>query len=139
MTTKINHIAIAVENLDNSAYFWHELLGLPFAERRVVESEGVEVAFLQAGAARLELIQPLTDNGVQRFLEKRGGGIHHLCLEVDDITATVLQLRTAQIPLLNEQPKQHADGTQYVFIHPRGTGGVLVELYQLPAITTETP
>lgn len=132
MHIKINHIAIAVENLDVATNFWNNVLGLPLEERHVVDQEEVEIAFLQVGEAKIELVQPLANNGVQRFIEKRGAGIHHLCLEVEDIVATLNQLRIAQVPLINEQPRSHPNGIQYAFVHPRGTGGVLLELYQLP-------
>lgn len=132
MTIKINHIAIATNDMAQGERFWGELLGLPLDKRRVVEDEGVEVAYFRAGESHVELVRPIEDNGVQRFIDKRGAGIHHLCLEVEDITATLDHLAQAGTRLLNETPKQHPDGTQFAFIHPQSTGGVLIELYQLP-------
>ena len=135
MITKLNHIAIAVADLEAGQYFWHDVLELPLTTTKRVENEGVDVAFLQLGESQLELIQPFEDNGVARYLEKRGAGIHHICLEVDDIVAVLERLDAANLPLINDKPKAHADGTQYAFVHPKGTGGVLVELYQLPEMT----
>ncbi len=135
MHIKLNHLAIAVSDLQAGKYFWHDLLKLPLLETRRVESEGVDVAFLQMGDSQLELIEPFEQNGVARYLEKYGAGMHHICLEVDDIAALLDQLQKAEITLINETAKSHEDGTQYAFVHPKDTGGVLVELYQLPART----
>jgi methylmalonyl-CoA/ethylmalonyl-CoA epimerase len=97
-----------------------------------VPSEGVDVAFLPAGGSNVELMKPTAaDSGVARFLEKRGPGIHHLCFEVDDIEATLARLREHNIQLINEQPMAGHGGRRYAFVHPKSTGGVLVELYQL--------
>lgn len=131
MSIKLNHIAIAVSDMEAGTQFWHTLLGLPLERTTRVDAEGVDVAFLAAGDSEIELLAPYEDNGVARFLEKRGPGIHHLCLEVEDINLKLAELRAAGVVLLNETPRQTPDGKQYAFIHPRSTGGVLVELYQV--------
>ena len=132
MIKKINHIAIVSPNLDEATGFWAEALGLPVSRVEEVAAEAVKVAFLPIGESNVEILQP-TDNesGVARYLEKRGAGMHHLCLEVDDIEATLAQLKAANVPLINEEPRIGHHQTRYAFIHPKGTGGVLVELYEV--------
>ena len=128
---KINHIAIVVSDLEEAQNFWVQALGMPLQRVEQVESEAVKVAFLAAGEAEIELLQPTNEeSGVARYLQKRGGGLHHVCLEVADITATLERLRAYEIELINEMPRRNEHGRQYAFIHPRSTGGVLVELYQ---------
>ena len=128
---KINHIAIVVSDLEEAQNFWVQALGMPLQRVEQVESEAVKVAFLAAGEAEIELLQPTNEeSGVARYLQKRGGGLHHVCLEVADITATLKRLRAYEIELINEMPRYNEQGRQYAFIHPRSTGGVLVELYQ---------
>lgn len=127
---KINHIAIVVSDLQEARKFWSESLGLPLERTAHVAEEGVDVAFLPAGEGEIELIQPTdAESGVARYLEKRGPGIHHLCLEVDDLAEAMARLRAAGVELINEEPRVSTDGRQYAFIHPRSTGGVLLELY----------
>ncbi|MDX1662596.1 MAG: methylmalonyl-CoA epimerase [Candidatus Promineifilaceae bacterium] len=129
---KINHIAIVVPDLESAQQFWVETLGLPLERVAEVPEEAVRVAFLPAGDAEIELLQPTDDeSGVARFMDKRGPGIHHLCLEVDDIEATMARLREGEVELINEIPRMTGDGKKYAFIHPRSTGGVLIELYEL--------
>ena len=131
--TKINHIAILVENIEAALPFWRDALGLELSKLEEVEAESAKVAFLPVGGSKIELVQPTEpDTGLGRFLQKHGGGLHHLCLEVPDIQVRMEQLKAHGIELINEQPRHREDGTQYAFIHPRSTGGVLVELYQLP-------
>lgn len=131
MPPSIHHIAIAVNNLEAALAFYRDALGLEVTQRREVPEEGVEIAFLPAGEGEIELLRPLVpEGGVARFLEKRGEGLHHICLRVDDITAAMEQLRAAGATLLSEEPRIGADGTRYVFIHPRSTHGVLLELYE---------
>jgi methylmalonyl-CoA epimerase len=131
MGTRIHHIAIAVEDLDRALAFYRDGLGLELTERRPVPEEGVEIAFLPAGEGEIELLQPLDEeSGVAKFLKKRGEGLHHICVKVDDIEAAVERLRTAGARLLSE-PKTNAHGTRYVFVHPRSAHGVLLELYEV--------
>ena len=129
----VNHIAIVVEDIEAALGFWRDALGLTLERAASVDAEAVTVAFLPVGAAEIELLEPTSDtSGVARFLEKRGPGIHHLCLEVDDIAATMARLRAHGVTLINEEPRVAEDGRQYAFVHPKSAHGVLVELYQLP-------
>ena len=129
---RIDHVAIAVKDLDDALAFYREALGLEVTGRREVPAEGVEIAFLPTDDTEIELISPLDpENSIGRFLEKRGEGIHHLCVGVEDIEAAVAQLKDEGARVLSEI-KSHADGTRYVFIHPKSTHGVLMELYQKP-------
>jgi methylmalonyl-CoA/ethylmalonyl-CoA epimerase len=133
MIKKVDHIAVVVPNLDEATKFWVEALGLTLERVESVPREGVEVAFLPVGESEIELLQPTDpESGVARYLEKRGAGLHHICLEVDDIAATLARLQAAGVPLINETANVSESGKQYAFVHPKGTGGVLVELYQLP-------
>lgn len=132
MKSYIHHIAIAVNDMDAGLAFYRDGLGLPMAERREVPEESVEIAFLAAGEGEIELIRPLTkDNGVARFLEKRGEGLHHICLAVDDIEASMEELRDSGAQFLSEAPRVNVDGVRYVFVHPRSAHGVLLELYEV--------
>lgn len=131
--TRINHIAILVEDIDNALPFWRDGLGLDLAEIEEVEAEKARVAFFPAGESQIELVQPTdSETGLGRYLQKHGGGLHHLCLEVPDIEVSLARLQEHGIELINETPRQRDSGTLYAFIHPKSTGGVLVELYQVP-------
>lgn len=133
---KIDHIAVVVEELDGALAFWQDALGLTVSALEQNTDEAVNIAFLPVGASQLELIQPTsTDSGVAKYLAKRGSGIHHLCLAVDDIHAALAQLAAHGVELINDTPRTRHDGTQYAFVHPKSTGGVLVELYQYPTPT----
>ncbi len=132
MIKNINHIAIIVPELEGALDFWEGALGLKLARTEAVPSEGVDVGFLPIGDSNLELMKPTTtDSGVARFLEKRGPGIHHICFEVDDIETTMGRLREHNVQLINETAMTGHGGRKYAFVHPKSTGGVLVELYQL--------
>jgi methylmalonyl-CoA/ethylmalonyl-CoA epimerase len=127
----IHHIAIAVRDLDAALAFYRDTLGLEVTERGEVPEEGVEIAFLPAGEGEIELLQPLDEeSGVARFLEKRGEGLHHICLTVKDVEATMERLRAAGARLLSKEPRVNVHGTRYVFVHPRSAHGVLLELYE---------
>ena len=131
MSPSIHHIAIVVRDLDAALEFYRDVLGLEVTERREVPDEGVEIAFLPTGEAEIELLRPLSDEGgVARFLEKRGEGLHHVCLAVEDIEAAMERLQAAGARLLNEEPRVGTHGTRYVFVHPRSAHGVLLELYE---------
>ena len=134
MTIKrIDHIAIAVEDLNQSLGFWEHALGLHVHEVRNVPEQAVDVAFLPVGASEVELVKPVTaDSGIAKWMAKRGPGIHHICFEVDDIRQTLTDLSTRGMELIDQEPRIGADGKLYAFVHPKSTGGVLVELYQLP-------
>jgi len=128
----INHVALVVDNMERSLQFWRDALGIELQALRDVPAEHSQVAFLPLAGSELELVQPTTDDsGIARYLAKRGPGMHHLCLEVDDLQAMLAQLKSRNIRLINEEPRLAADGKKYAFIHPEATGGVLVELYQL--------
>ena len=132
MIKNINHIAIIVPELEGALDFWEGALGLKLDRTESVPSEGVDVAFLPVGGSNVELLKPTAaDSGVARFLEKRGPGIHHMCLEVEDIDAIMARLREHDIQLINETAVEGHCGRKYAFVHPKSTGGVLVELYQL--------
>ncbi|HID88214.1 MAG TPA: methylmalonyl-CoA epimerase [Anaerolineae bacterium] len=133
MSLHVHHIAIAVRDLDEALAFYRDILGLEMTERRRVPQEGVEIAFLPAGETEIELLQPLDEGGgVARFLERRGEGLHHICLAVPDVEAAMRRLREAGAQVLSETPRVGADGTRYVFIHPKSAHGVLLELYEVP-------
>lgn len=130
--TKINHIAIVVEDVNEALKFWQGALGLTLQHVEHNEGEQVDIAFLPLGESEIELIAPFTeDSGVAKYLAKRGAGMHHLCLEVDDIEATMQQLVNGGAELINETPRTRPDGRRYAFVHPKSTGGVLLELYEV--------
>ena len=129
----INHVAVVVEDLEAALAFWQTALGIPLQRTEDNADEAVRIAFLPLGGSEIELLQPTTpDSGIAKYLDRRGPGLHHLCLAVDDIQATLQRLQDHQIELINETPRTRPDGTRYAFIHPKSTGGVLVELYELP-------
>jgi methylmalonyl-CoA/ethylmalonyl-CoA epimerase len=127
----IHHIAVVVSDMQTSLSFWRDALGMPLKELREVPAEQSQVAFLPAADSEVELVLPTTDDsGIARYLARRGPGMHHLCLEVDDIASMLEQLRAKGIRLINDEAHLAADGRRYAFVHPESTGGVLVELYQ---------
>ncbi len=129
--TRIHHVAVVVDDLEKSLSFWRDALGMDLHELRDVPAEQSQVAFLPLEGSEVELVKPTSaDSGVAKYLAKRGPGMHHICLEVDDITAMLAQLKQKNIRLINEEPRQAADGRKYAFVHPESTGGVLVELYE---------
>ena len=129
---QLNHVAIVVEDIDESLTFWRDALGIELHELRDVPAEKSQVAFLPLAGAEVELVMPTSDDsGIAKYLAKRGPGMHHVCLEVDDIDGMLAQLKTKGIRLINEEPRTAADGKRYAFIHPESTSGVLVELYQI--------
>lgn len=130
---KVNHIAVVVSDVPSALNFWQAALGLPLQRTERNEGEAVEIAFLPVGDSEIELIAPITDDsGVARYLAKTGGGLHHICLEVADIEATMAQLTAHGIELINEAPRTRDEGIRYAFVHPKSAGGVMVELYELP-------
>ena len=129
---RINHIAVVVDDMEKSLSFWRDALGINLHELRDVPAEKSQVAFLPLAGAEVELVQPTSDDsGIAKYLAKRGPGMHHICLEVDDILGMLAHLKTRNVRLINEEPRLAADGKRYAFIHPESTGGVLVELYQV--------
>lgn len=131
--TKINHIAILVNDLESPLNFWRDALGLELTQVEEVPGEQARIAFLPTGESEIELVQPTTDDsGLARHLEKRGPGMHHICLEVDDIDGMLAQLKAKGIQLINEEAKTGIGGRRYAFVHPKSASGVMVELYELP-------
>lgn len=131
MLTNINHIGIVVTDLEQATHFWRDVLGIPLEKTEHIAQEAVDIAFLPIRETEIELLSPTAPNGVTKFLEKRGPGIHHICFEVKDIDAALNHLAQADVPLIHETSQIRHDGIKYAFIHPKGTGGVLIELYQL--------
>jgi methylmalonyl-CoA/ethylmalonyl-CoA epimerase len=130
--TRINHIAVLVDDLDETVKFWRDALGLELTRVEDNPVEMAQIAFLPSGDSEIELVQPTTpDSGLARYLEKRGPGLHHICLEVDDLAGMLAQLKAKGVQLINEEPRTGSDGRQYAFIHPKSAHGVMVELYQL--------
>ena len=128
---RINHVAMVVDDMDKALSFWRDALGIEMHELRDVPAEASQVAFLPLPGSEVELVRPTTDDsGIAKYLAKRGPGMHHICLEVDDIRAMLAQLSERGVRLINESPRAGGDGVQYAFIHPESTGGVLVELYE---------
>ena len=126
---KISHIAIAVENLEVAKKAFETLTGNKIAVVEEVPDQRVRVGMLPIGESRLELAGPTDPSStIAKFIEKRGEGIHHICFEVEDIRAELVRLKNEGFQLIDEQPRLGADGHLIAFIHPRTTGGVLVEL-----------
>lgn len=128
---KVEHIGIAVKNLDEANKLYASLFGKEHYKVEAVESEGVSTSFFQLGDTKIELLEASReDSPIAKFIEKRGEGIHHLAFDVEDIQAEMLRLQKEGFTLLNEKPKKGADNKLVCFLHPKGTGGVLVELCQ---------
>lgn len=128
---KINHIAIVVENIDDALGFWRDQLGLDLDHVEDVPSQASKVAFLPVGEGEVELVQPTDpDTGLGKYLDKRGEGMHHLCIEVDDIEAVLNDLKKKGVRLIDEEP-QDLPGRRMAFIHPKAANGVLIELYEI--------
>jgi len=126
----VDHIAIAVKDLDAATQLWKEM-GLRVGSREVVEDQGVEVQMMYAGATRIELVFPIReDSPIQAFLDKRGAGLHHLALAVDDCAAATQELVDREVRMINTEPKTGAHQTRIAFVHPKATSGVLTELVE---------
>jgi methylmalonyl-CoA/ethylmalonyl-CoA epimerase len=130
---RIDHIGILVDDMDALLTFWRDALGIELTQIQEIAGEMAQVAFLPVGSSEIELVKPTTsDSGLARFLEKRGPGMHHICLETDDILGMIARLAERGIQMINPEPRISADGKKYAFVHPKSSGGVLVELYELP-------
>ena len=128
---KVDHIGIAVRNLDDVLPYYTETLGCPLLKIEEVESECVRVAFIDAGNIKLELLEPMDDSSaIHKFLEKKGEGIHHIAFGVENIEQRMEELKEKGVRLLNEQPKNGAGGALVAFMHPKSSNGVLYELCQ---------
>ncbi len=125
----LDHIGIAVEDLDEAIGLYREKLGFEVESVEDVPGFGVKVAFLPLGEGNVELVQPVTDDSAMaKFLEKKGPGFHHLCFRVEDIRAELARLEDAGVQLVDREPREGAHGTLVAFLHPKSTGGVLIEL-----------
>ena len=128
---KIDHIGIATRQLKEATALWQDVLGLEIDSTEDVEEQGVRIAMLPIGESHIELLEPLTpESPVGKFLEKRGAGIHHIAIRVDDIRAALGQLKEKGARLIDETPRIGAGGCLVAFIHPSSTNGVLLELVQ---------
>ncbi len=128
---KIEHIGIAVRDLESANSLYEKLLGAAPYKEEVVESEGVKTSFFENGPNKIELLEATnTDSAIAKFIEKKGEGIHHIAFAVADIQAEMTRLREAGFTLLNETPKRGADNKLVCFVHPKSANGVLVELCQ---------
>ena len=131
MFDRIDHVGIAVEDLDSSIELWRERLGLELSHREVVAEQGVEAALLDVGENHVELLAPLgEDTAVGRFLAKRGPGLHHVAYQVRDIDAALESVRDAGLALIDEQPRTGIRGSRVAFINPSATERVLVEIVE---------
>jgi methylmalonyl-CoA/ethylmalonyl-CoA epimerase len=129
---RIDHVAIVVDDIEAALHFWRDGLGLNVTHVEDVPDQESVVAFLPTGEAEVELVKPTTDNsGVARYLHRRGPGMHHICVEVDDIERCLARLRDQGARLINPEPVIGTAGKRIAFIHPESTHGVLVELYEL--------
>ncbi len=130
MKIKIDHIAIVVENIDNALAVYRDAIGLPLEHIAEEPAEQVKMAFLPTDSGKIELIQPTTpDSGVAKFLAKRGEGLHHICLGVENLETTMQKMEARGLEVLGE-PRRNERGEKYVFIHPKSAHGVLLELYE---------
>ncbi len=128
---KISHLGIATKGIDEALKFWQDALGLENVHTETVEDQKVRVAMLPIGESRVELLEPTSpDSPISKFLEKRGGGIHHVAVEVDDIEAALAKLKAEGARLIDEKPRIGAEGCLVAFVHPASSGGVLLELVQ---------
>lgn len=128
----LNHLAVAVPDLEAALSFYRDALGLRVERVEDVEREAVRVAFLPLGDGEIEIVQPTRDDtGIARWLARHGAGMHHLCIQVDDIAATMARLKAHDVELINPEPVQKTDHIRYAFVHPRSAFGVLVELYEV--------
>jgi len=131
MFAQIDHVGVAVEDLDAAIALHEQTYGLALAHREVVEEQGVEAVLLDVGASHVELLRPLQpDTAVGRFLASRGPGLHHVAYRVDDIDAALDALRDRGLQLIDETPRAGIRDSRVAFVHPRSTGGVLTEIVQ---------
>jgi methylmalonyl-CoA/ethylmalonyl-CoA epimerase len=130
---RIDHIGVAVDDLDEAIALYGERLGMPLQHRETVEEQGVEAVLLGVGDSHVELLRPLgPDTAVGKFLERSGPGLHHVAYGTDDIESALDALRGAGLALIDEQPRTGIRGSRVAFLHPKSTGGVLTELVEAP-------
>ena len=130
----IEHVGIAVDDLEETSSFWGDILGIVHTHTESVETESVNTKIYDTGKGKIELLDSLDETSpVRKFIQKRGPGVHHICLEVEDINIAIKELKESGIEVLSDFPRVGAEGYKIVFIHPKSTGGVLVELAEKPA------
>lgn len=127
---KIDHVAVCVQDIDEAADKWRRTLGLETGVREVVESQKTEALLLPVGETSVELISPRGNEGLARFLEKRGPGLHHIAVEVEGIESAIALLTSLGVPMIDAAPRRGARGHKVAFVHPKATGGVLIELVE---------
>ncbi|NLM42944.1 MAG: methylmalonyl-CoA epimerase [Clostridiales bacterium] len=129
MVKKVDHIGVAVNNLEESIKFYEEVLGLKLQGIETVEEQKVKVAFLPIGDTEIELLEATTpDSPIAKFIEKKGQGVQHIAFRVDDIEKALEEMRNLGIRLIDEKPRYGAGGARIAFLHPKSTNGLLVEL-----------
>jgi methylmalonyl-CoA epimerase len=129
MIQGIDHVGIAVKSIDEAKKFWVDTLGLKISHIEEVPEQKARVAILKVGETTIELVEPTSpDSPIQRFIEKRGEGLHHLTLQTDHLAEQLKELKSANVNLIDEQPRPGAGGTKIAFLHPKAAHGVLVEL-----------
>lgn len=130
MIHRIDHVAIVVNDIEAALRVYRDALGLRLSQLQTIPDQDVKIAFLPAGDSEIELLEPINpESGVARFLARRGEGMHHICLEVDDLDATLAELATQGVELIDRAPRPGAHG-RIAFIHPKGSHGVLIELLE---------
>jgi methylmalonyl-CoA epimerase len=131
MLSAIDHVGIAVEDIEAALPYYTEVLRLPLVHRETVEEQGVHAALLDVGDSHIELVAPIgPDTGVAKFLARRGAGLHHVAYRVPDVEATLRELAAAGVRLIDERPRLGIRGSRVAFVHPAATGGVLTEIVQ---------
>ena len=131
MFGRIDHIGVAVDDLEEAVSLYSERLGMPVQHRETVEEQGVEAVLLGVGESHVELLSPLSpETAVGRFLERNGPGMHHVAYGTDDIESALQDARAAGLALIDEQPRTGIRGSRVAFVHPKSTGGVLTELVE---------
>jgi methylmalonyl-CoA/ethylmalonyl-CoA epimerase len=131
MLSTIDHIGVAVEDIDSALALYRDSFGMPLVHRETVAEQGVDAALLDVGDGHVELLQPLgPETAVGKFLARRGPGLHHVAYRVDDVEKTLNALAAAGLRLIDEQPRTGIRGSRVAFLHPASTGGVLTEIVQ---------
>ena len=131
MLAAIDHVGVAVEDIDTTLKVFRDALGMPLVHRETVAEQGVEAALLDVGDSHVELLQPLgPDTAVGKFLARRGPGLHHVAYRVEDVQQTLGELAAAGLKLIDERPRTGIRGSRVAFVHPSSTGGVLTEIVE---------
>jgi methylmalonyl-CoA epimerase len=137
MFDRIDHVGVAVEDLDAAIKLYESAFGIPLVHRETVEEQGVEIASLRLGDSLIELTQATRDDSaIAKFIDKRGEGIHHVAIEVDDIESELARLKREGFQLIDEKPRFGAHGMRIAFVHPKATNGVLIELCETPKLSS---